>query len=267
LTYGILNTFTITAAGSGYVEQPTVSFSGGGGSGATAYATVGSATVIKSLGASTVSAVNTASFVFQTPNTAAPAFIIREAAGADSFVMLNPQSGYTNLVALGGANANFGLFSNGTGSVQLGTSGTSNLRQMQVSHTASAVNYVQVTGAATGAGPIISAQGSDTSAELRLRSKNVFNIRLQNGAGNDGLLVDMTSGTTLANYVSIAPKVAGTSPVISVLGTDTDIDLTLTPKGAGNVRFGTYTASALLAVAGYITIKDSGGTTRRLLVG
>jgi hypothetical protein len=54
---------------------------------------------------------------------------------------------------------------------------------------------------------------------------------------------------------------------LAVNGNDADIDVAFTPKGAGNVRFGTYTVSALLAVAGYITIKDSGGTTRRLLVG
>jgi hypothetical protein len=179
---------------------------------------------------------------------------------------MGPSSTQAALIAKGNANASAYLGANGSGSVRFTTNGDSITEQMRVSHTASAVNYVQVTGAATGAGPIISAQGSDASAELRLRSKNVFNIRLQNGAGNDGLLVDMTSGTTLANYVSIAPKVAGTSPVISVLGSDTDIDLTLTPKGAGAVRFGTYTGT-ILTPTGYITIKDSGGTSRRLLVG
>jgi hypothetical protein len=42
--------FTITNAGSGYVEQPTVTFSGGGGSGAAAYARVGSGTTVRSIG-------------------------------------------------------------------------------------------------------------------------------------------------------------------------------------------------------------------------
>jgi len=47
LTYGIGNSLTITNAGSGYVEQPTVTFSGGGGSGAAAYATVGATATIR----------------------------------------------------------------------------------------------------------------------------------------------------------------------------------------------------------------------------
>ena len=50
VTYGV-NQPTITNAGSGYVEQPTISFTGGGGAGAAAYATVGSPTSINSTGA------------------------------------------------------------------------------------------------------------------------------------------------------------------------------------------------------------------------
>jgi hypothetical protein len=40
----------------------------------------------------------------------------------------------------------------------------------------------------------------------------------------------------------------------------------LTPKGAGAVRFGTLTASADAPITGYITIKDSDGTVRKLAV-
>jgi len=49
LTWALAPTFTITNAGSGYVEQPTVTFSGGGGSSAAAYATVGATATIKGL--------------------------------------------------------------------------------------------------------------------------------------------------------------------------------------------------------------------------
>lgn len=108
-----------------------------------------------------------------------------------------------------GASANIGAsyIARGTGNHNFTTGTSASTVQMRVAHTASAVNYVQVTGAATGGRPTISAQGSDTN-----------------------------------------------------------IDLTLTPKGTGNVRFGTYTAS-VLAPTGYVEIKDSGGTVRRLLVG
>jgi hypothetical protein len=53
---------------------------------------------------------------------------------------------------------------------------------------------------------------------------------------------------------------------MSAVGSDTNIDLALTTKGTGVLRFGTYTAG-ILAQAGYITIKDAAGNTRNLLVG
>lgn len=48
-------------------------------------------------------------------------------------------------------------------------------------------------------------------------------------------------------------------------GTD-NIDLKLTPAGTGVVQFGTRTALGTEITTGYITIKDSGGTTRLLAV-
>jgi hypothetical protein len=53
---------------------------------------------------------------------------------------------------------------------------------------------------------------------------------------------------------------------MDVAGSDTNIDLALTPKGTGNVRFGTYTASMALTIQGYVEIKDAGGTIRKLAV-
>lgn len=63
-----------------------------------------------------------------------------------------------------------------------------------------------------------------------------------------------TSSTTL----TIAAETAGT-------GAD-DIDLAFTPAGTGTMKFGTHSAVAAETVTGYITIKDSGGTTRKLAV-
>jgi hypothetical protein len=251
LNFSVSSGFTITNAGSGYVEQPTVTFSGGGGSGAAAYATVGSGTVIRSLG-STLS--------FYTPN--GEAFRVTDN-GAAVNGYWQALGGVNNATFRGVASTQVNIQS--TSAVPIVFATASGTEQMRVSHTASAVNYVQVTGAATGNGPQISAQGSDATVNLALASK---------GSGSsvlfqfNGLNAFQVTGTgTVVNRLRATAAIAGASPVFDVVGTDTDIDLTLTPKGAGVVKFGTYTVSALLAVAGYITIKDSGGTTRRLLVG
>jgi hypothetical protein len=53
---------------------------------------------------------------------------------------------------------------------------------------------------------------------------------------------------------------------MSAAGSDTNIDIALTPKGTGVLRFGTLTANADAPITGYITIKDSSGTTRKLAI-
>jgi hypothetical protein len=250
------STFTITNAGSGYVEQPTVTFSGGGGSGAAAYATVGSPTTIRSLGGSG-NAAQSISFV--TPS--GESFrVATSTTGVTSANYLQAASGSTgNGVSLTsqGSDSNvwMSLATKGTGNFQFLTS--SGTEQMRVAHTASAVNFVQVTGAATGQRVRVEAQGSDTNIDLRLGSKG------SGGVYSHGFFV---ANANSFNNILIQGGVTGASPFIGASGGDTNIDLALTPKGTGLVRFGTRTASADAAITGYIEIKDSGGTTRRLAV-
>jgi hypothetical protein len=68
------------------------------------------------------------------------------------------------------------------------------------------------------------------------------------------------------NYIQATGATTGNFPEVSAQGSDANINLKLTTKGTGVVQFGTYTAG-ILAQAGYITITDAGGTSRRLLVG
>lgn len=85
--------------------------------------------------------------------------------------------------------------------------------------------------------------------------------------GNDEtVFLIQDNQNTVVNYTYAAGAVSGTSPFISVAGSDPNIDLRLIPKGTAYVQFGTRTASSDAAITGYITIKDSGGTTRKLAV-
>lgn len=75
------------------------------------------------------------------------------------------------------------------------------------------------------------------------------------------------SFTDASNYTRLALKTATGVHTIEAESAGTgeaDIDLALTPKGTGRVRFGTNTASADVAISGYIEVKDSGGTVRKL---
>lgn len=81
---------------------------------------------------------------------------------------------------------------------------------------------------------------------------------------DDAPLLYVFPAANAVNYVAIAAAATGGAPVISAGGSDTNIDLMLAPQGTGNVKFGTYTATAPSAT-GYITIKDSAGNVRKLL--
>lgn len=139
--------------------------------------------------------------------------------------------------------------------------------QLRISHTASAVNFVQVTGSATGGAPVTSVQGSDTNIAYNFTSKGngAFNFFTNNSAQRQFRIQHTTSAV---NFGYVTGSAAGGAVTFGVdaLSSDTNIDLALTPKGTGLVRFGTRTASADAPITGYIEIKDSGGTVRRLAV-
>jgi hypothetical protein len=246
-SWGIAPTLAIGTAGSGYVEQPTVTFSGGGGSGAAAYATVGGTPKIQTLGTN---------LDFYTPG--GQAFRVSDgSATATPVTWVEVRTnGTTANIGSGGTSNPFLINTNGNiFTVRSGAMGSVGLEQFRVSNIASAVNYVNITGAATGAAPVISAQGSDAAVGLTFNTKSTGVHTFQTN-GTTRLLIN-SGGTVQLGYANAVPcftaagaasqvnglqvagSVAGSSPVLSTTGTDADIDLTLTPKGAGRVNITT----------------------------
>ena len=275
------NTTTITNAGSGYVEQPTVSFSGGGGGGASAYATVGSDTTIKSLG--TVLNLNTDNGTgFRVTTSGQTATNYWQALG----------HGLVGILRSSGATADGQIHTSGTGGLQLGTN--SGTIQARIGHTPNAVNYLQLIGSTTGSGsPTISTQGSDTNVGLILLAKGNSPVEFRNDPAATAFGIELASNTTVdksifidfhssastdydfrlardggvnnsvtyanagtgnhrflttgveqfriahtasaVNYVQITGGTAGSGPVISAQGTDTNINLTLNVKNSAGV--------------------------------
>jgi hypothetical protein len=124
------------------------------------------------------------------------------------------------------ANISIRMRTQGTGSHQFET-GSSGNEQLRVAHTASAVNYVQVTGAATGGSVVVSAQGSDANVPLNLQAK---------GSSYINAIGWMRVGTASANYIQLQAAGAGSAPVYTVQGSDTNIPLVLQPKGTGALQ-------------------------------
>lgn len=212
---------------------------------------------------------------FYTKGSAAHQFLTNS--NAEQFRIAHTASAVNYLQATGAAaggspyfitagsdtNINFTVASKGSGTFAVTTNGGAQL-QFNVSHTANAVNYVQVTGGATGVQPIISAQGSDANIAMTIRSKGTFACEFQSSSGTN--LFQALPVASSVNFLRASPAVAGSGPELSAQGSDTNIDLALTPKGTGLVRFGTYTAGAPTAT-GYISIKAADGTTYKILVG
>lgn len=182
------------------------------------------------------------------------------------FQVVGSPTGSSPLFYVAGSDSNVSMYfgTQGTGVFDFATNSTD--RQFRIAHTGNAFNYLEVTGGASASSPtqtpVISAQGSSTNVGIKYLSKNSGFHHFYTGGGEQFRIANLASAD---NYLQARGNVTGSGPQLMVGGLDTDIDLLLTPKNAGKVSFGTYTGT-ILSIAGYIEIKDSGGTVRKLAV-
>lgn len=137
--------------------------------------------------------------------------------------------------------------------------------QFAVGRVASAVNYLQAAGAPTGALPSLYAKGSDTNVSMGYISKGTGS-HIFYGSGGSAVEFAIACPASAVNYMEAVGAIAGSASIFRAAGSDTNIDMALTPKGTGTLKFGTHSALVAETVTGYITIKDSGGTTRKIAV-
>jgi hypothetical protein len=145
-----------------------------------------------------------------------------------------------------------------------------------------AVNGLQFSGVSTGA-PIISSTGPGADINLIFASKGAGSVTLRQDAtisatfgssfisfgansGATGEVLRVTRLATSVNYINASGGATGTNPAIAANGADTNLDLILSAKGTGLVRFGTFTASADAPITGSVSIRDAAGNIRKLAV-
>jgi len=162
--------------------------------------------------------------------------------------------------------ANLGLYATGGGVIRFLTASDLTKEQFRVADTASAVNYVQVTGSATGTRPSLTVAGSDGTIGLNIAAKGGEIVFLNNGVGTNAQFSTTFTAASVNYLTATGSGATGNAPRLYAQGTDTNINIKLDPKGTGRVQFGTYTGT-ILTPTGYVEIVDSGGTVRRLLVG
>jgi hypothetical protein len=67
------------------------------------------------------------------------------------------------------------------------------------------------------------------------------------------------------NYMTFFPAALGNQPALVAQGNGTTIDIELRPKGSGGrVWIGPWTSNADASINGYILVKSSDGTTKKL---
>lgn len=98
----------------------------------------------------------------------------------------------------------------------------------------------------------VNAIARNRSYELTTNTNNVFSrVSYEDGA---------------VNYLELNATPTGVGVKLIAQGTDPDIDVRLESKGSGKLRFGDHSAISGESISGYITIKDSTGTERKLAV-
>jgi hypothetical protein len=155
----------------------------------------------------------------------------------------------TNSITLSaqGSDANVGINidAKGTGAIVLRCN---SLTALRVIGAVSAVNYMDITAAATGGNPWLSAQGADAAVGFRFSTKGAGAYSFQTGGGSEVTQVGITHTASAVNYVNITGSATGNYPIISSVGSDTNIGLDLISKGTGDIRLRTNGSPTQLLV-------------------
>ena len=123
----------------------------------------------------------------------------------------------------------------------------------------SAVNYVQVTNAATGFGSAIGAVGSDTDVRLILASQGAGVVDIVGGSIAHPIM-SFSQTASGVNFLETHSAATGNPPLIKAAGSDTNINISANGKGTGSLNInGAYTLPATDGSASYVMATDGSG--------
>jgi len=105
---------------------------------------------------------------------------------------------------------------------------------IKIEATATAVNEITLKNAATGNAPQAKATGTDTDIDFKIKTKGVGNFVIVDGSDNE--IAEFHTIASAINFLKFIASAAGNPLTIQAIGDDGDIDITLTPKGAGKVK-------------------------------
>jgi len=106
---------------------------------------------------------------------------------------------------------------------------------LEINPTASSVNFISFYGAVTGGAPVFVAKGSDANVAMGFATKGTqgFAFYTNNFGAQQ---VGITNTASAVNYLNFTGAATGSAPELSAQGSDTNINLKLTPKGTGALQ-------------------------------
>jgi hypothetical protein len=134
-----------------------------------------------------------------------------------------------------------------TVSGQTSLGGAAGAEGLRVVTTASAVNYLQVAGAVASGRPSITATGTDSDIGVDYFSKGTGLHSFRSAANGVQFAISATASSV--NYLQATGGASGAGATLAAAGSNTDINIVLSPKGAGNVGVGTTAALQRLTAA------------------
>ncbi len=99
-----------------------------------------------------------------------------------------------------------------------------------------AVNFLRFQGALANDAVSISAQGTDTDIPISYAAKGTESHHFGNGGGQQFEIAD--AGSPTSNWLKATGAASGSAPELSSVGSGTNIDVKVTPKGTGRVVMG-----------------------------
>lgn len=112
----------------------------------------------------------------------------------------------------------------------------------KVNSIASAVNELTFSNAATGTDPILEGTGTDADVGIEIKTKGIgvitaINTKITNIRESVGgaLAIVIAGAASIVNHFEFKPSITTVDLEINALGTDTDIGIKLSPKGAGEI--------------------------------
>lgn len=184
-----------------------------------------------------------------TPDGTNTSFRVGQVANAVNFLtVVNSTTGTFPSLASAGNDANIGFAysTKGNSAHQFYTNAFGSI-QFQITHTASAVNRIGITGAAASASPGIASSGNDTNIGIVYATKGSGAHYFQVNGSNQALV---TSTANAVNQLNITGSATGNNIPISASGSDVNIGITIAQKGTAVFGMTGQTTATTIGAAG-----------------